>query len=46
MKTVGYAAHSADAHMVPYHFERRPYGLTTWPSKFSTAVSAIPIYIP
>ncbi|MFC3680314.1 NAD(P)-dependent alcohol dehydrogenase [Bacterioplanoides pacificum] len=23
MKTVGYAAHSADAHMVPYHFERR-----------------------
>ena len=23
MKTIGYAAHSADAHMVPYHFERR-----------------------
>ena len=23
MKTVGYAAHSAEAHMVPYHFERR-----------------------
>ncbi|MGB0664179.1 MAG: NAD(P)-dependent alcohol dehydrogenase [Pontibacterium sp.] len=23
MKTVGYAAHSSDAHMVPYHFERR-----------------------
>ena len=23
MKTVGYAAHSADAHMQPYHFERR-----------------------
>lgn len=23
MKTVGYAAHSPDAHMVPYHFERR-----------------------
>lgn len=23
MKTVGYAAHSADANMVPYHFERR-----------------------
>lgn len=23
MKTVGYAAYSADAHMVPYHFERR-----------------------
>lgn len=23
MKTVGYAAHSDDAHMVPYHFERR-----------------------
>lgn len=23
MKTVGYAAHSADAHLVPYHFERR-----------------------
>ncbi len=23
MKTVGYAAHSADAHMTPYHFERR-----------------------
>ncbi len=23
MKTVGYAAHSADAHMVPHHFERR-----------------------
>ena len=23
MKTIGYAAHSTDAHMVPYHFERR-----------------------
>ncbi len=23
MKTVGYAAHDSDAHMVPYHFERR-----------------------
>lgn len=23
MKTIGYAAHSPDAHMVPYHFERR-----------------------
>ncbi len=23
MKTVGYAAHDDDAHMVPYHFERR-----------------------
>ncbi|MAI08082.1 MAG: hydroxyacid dehydrogenase [Magnetococcales bacterium] len=23
MKTIGYAAHSSDAHMVPYHFERR-----------------------
>ena len=23
MKTVGYAAHSSDAHLVPYHFERR-----------------------
>lgn len=23
MKTIGYAAHSDDAHMVPYHFERR-----------------------
>ena len=23
MKTVGYAAHSSDAHMVPFHFERR-----------------------
>lgn len=23
MKTVGYAAHSSDAHMAPYHFERR-----------------------
>lgn len=23
MKTIGYAAHSAEAHMVPYHFERR-----------------------
>ena len=23
MKTIGYAAHSADANMVPYHFERR-----------------------
>ena len=23
MKTVGYAAHSADAKLVPYHFERR-----------------------
>ena len=23
MQTVGYAAHSSDAHMVPYHFERR-----------------------
>ena len=23
MKTVGYAAHSPEAHMVPYHFERR-----------------------
>jgi len=23
MKTVGYAAHSSDANMVPYHFERR-----------------------
>ena len=23
MKTVGYAAHSSDAHMQPYHFERR-----------------------
>lgn len=23
MKTIGYAAHSADAHLVPYHFERR-----------------------
>lgn len=23
MKTVGYAAHNTDAHMVPYHFERR-----------------------
>jgi uncharacterized zinc-type alcohol dehydrogenase-like protein len=23
MKTTGYAAHSSDAHMVPYHFERR-----------------------
>ena len=23
MKTVGYAAHSPDAHMTPYHFERR-----------------------
>lgn len=23
MKTVGYAAHNSDAHMVPYHFERR-----------------------
>ncbi len=23
MKTIGYAAHSADAHMVPFHFERR-----------------------
>lgn len=23
MKTVGYAAHSSDAHMVPYHFQRR-----------------------
>lgn len=23
MKTVGYAAHSSDAYMVPYHFERR-----------------------
>lgn len=23
MKTVGYAAHSSDAHMTPYHFERR-----------------------
>ena len=23
MKTVGFAAHSADAHMVPFHFERR-----------------------
>lgn len=23
MKTVGYAAHSADAHLEPYHFERR-----------------------
>ncbi|WP_207063931.1 NAD(P)-dependent alcohol dehydrogenase [Motiliproteus sp. SC1-56] len=23
MKTVGYAAHSNDAHMTPYHFERR-----------------------
>jgi len=23
MKTVGFAAHSSDAHMVPYHFERR-----------------------
>lgn len=23
MKTVGYAAHSSEAHMVPYHFERR-----------------------
>lgn len=23
MKTVGYAAHSANAHMTPYHFERR-----------------------
>lgn len=23
MKTVGYAAHADDAHMVPYHFERR-----------------------
>nr|WP_320012739.1 alcohol dehydrogenase catalytic domain-containing protein [uncultured Desulfobulbus sp.] len=22
-QTIGYAAHSADAHMVPYHFERR-----------------------
>ncbi len=23
MKTIGYAAHSSDAHMEPYHFERR-----------------------
>ena len=23
MKTIGYAAHSSDANMVPYHFERR-----------------------
>lgn len=23
MKTIGYAAHSSDAHMTPYHFERR-----------------------
>lgn len=23
MKTIGYAAHSSDAHLVPYHFERR-----------------------
>ena len=23
MKTVGYAAHSADSALVPYHFERR-----------------------
>lgn len=23
MKTIGYAAHSTDAHMVPFHFERR-----------------------
>ena len=23
MKTIGYAAHSPEAHMVPYHFERR-----------------------
>ncbi|MEC8483492.1 MAG: alcohol dehydrogenase catalytic domain-containing protein, partial [Pseudomonadota bacterium] len=23
MKTVGYAAHSSEANMVPYHFERR-----------------------
>lgn len=23
IQTIGYAAHSADAHMVPYHFERR-----------------------
>lgn len=23
MKTIGYAAHDSDAHMVPYHFERR-----------------------
>lgn len=23
MKTIGYAAHSSDAHMVPYHFSRR-----------------------
>ncbi|WP_100658619.1 NAD(P)-dependent alcohol dehydrogenase [Alteromonas flava] len=23
MQTIGYAAHSSDAHMVPYHFERR-----------------------
>ena len=23
MKTIGYAAKSSDAHMVPYHFERR-----------------------
>jgi len=23
METIGYAAHSDEAHMVPYHFERR-----------------------